>query len=213
MKRIVEIIEILDRKYKVKAWREKPFKLLIGTVISQRTKDETTEKAVGQLFRVANTPEKILKLSEKRIAKLIYPAGFYRQKSRRIKEISRIVLEKYRGRVPDEREELMQLPGVGSKTASIVLAYSFGVPTIAVDTHVNRISQRLGLVPNGCKPEKTQELLEKIVPEKLQIKVNHLFVLFGQNICRPVRPYCNICPIYRYCKYEKKEYYRKLPLR
>lgn len=209
---IEKIIVSLNKVYRVEKWRSNPFKVLITTVLSHRTKDQTTRKASQQLFKAANTPEKIVKLSKKKIAKLIYPVGFYEQKAKRIKQICKILLEKYGGRVPATREELMQLPGVGSKTASIVLAYSFGIPTIAVDTHVNRISQRLGFVPYGNRPEKTQEILESIVPKNLQIIANHLLVTFGQDLCRPVRPKCNICPVYKYCRYEKKEHYRNLPL-
>lgn len=211
-RRIRRIIEILSKKYRVESWKEDSFRVLISTVLSQRTKDEVTRKTSKQLFKVADRPEKILRLPEKKIARLIYPSGFYQQKAKRIKKICKIILEKYGGKVPHTREELIQLPGVGAKTASIVLAYSFGVPTIAVDTHVNRLSQRLGFVSHGYRPEKTQEVLERIIPKNLQIPVNHLFVTFGQNICKPVRPRCNICPIYRYCRYEKKGYYKNLPL-
>jgi endonuclease-3 len=153
------------------------------------------------LFRVANSPRKILKLSEKQIAKLIYPAGFYRQKAKKIKKLCRILLEKYRGKVPKKKEELLSLLAVGNKTASIVLAYGFGIPTIAVDTHVNRISKRLGIVPDDYKPEETQKILEEMLPKKLHIVVNHLLVTFGKNICRPVKPRCEVCPIKKYCKY------------
>lgn len=203
-RRIEKIVEILNRKYKIISWKEEPFRALITTVLSQRTKDQVTEKTSDQLFKVANTPKKILKLTKKRIEKLIYPTGFYRQKARRIRQICGILLEKHGGKVPGTREELMQLPGVGAKTASIVLAYSFGVPTIAVDTHVNRISQRLGFVPRGYKPEKTQEVLERLIPKRLHILVNHLFVTFGQDTCVPIRPKCHICPVVKLCPYENK---------
>lgn len=141
---------------------------------------------------------------KKRIAKLIYPVGFYNQKAGRIKQICRILLKDYKGRVPHTREELIQLRGVGAKTASIVLAYAYGVPTIAVDTHVNRISKRLGIVPNNSKPEKTQEVLEKLIPERYQILVNHLLITFGKDICQSRKPKCYTCPIEKLCPYPNK---------
>lgn len=210
MKKIEKIIKILNKRYRIKPWRGKPFRVLVGTVLSQRTKDEMSWPTSEKLFRVADNPEEMSKLSEKQIAKIIKSVGFYNQKAKRIKQICKILKEKYRGRVPRTREELMKLPGVGAKTASIVLSYSFGIPTIGVDTHVNRISQRLGLAPKGYKPEKTQVVLEKVIPKRLHIIVNHLLVTFGKDICRPIRPRCNICMIYKYCKYEKKECYRNL---
>ena len=112
--------------------------------------------------------------------------------------------QKYKGRVPSTREELMQLPGVGPKTTSIVLAYAYGVPTIAVDTHVNRISKRLGIVAEDSKPEKTQEVLEKIIQKKYQVMVNHLLVTFGKEICQPRKPRCYICSIVKFCPYPQK---------
>lgn len=202
--KIDKVIKILQKKYKIKPWKANPFKILISTILSQRTKDEVTREASKRLFKVADTPEKILKLSEKQIAKLIYPTGFYRQKAKKIKKVCKILLEKYEGKVPNSREELMKLHGVGSKTASVVLAYGFGIPTIPVDVHVNRISKRLELVPDNYKPEKTQEVLEKIIPKNLHIMVNHLLVTFGKDICRPVKPRCRICPILKFCPYEKK---------
>jgi endonuclease-3 len=114
------------------------------------------------------------------------------------------LLQQYKSKVPRTREELMQLPGVGAKTASIVLAYAYGVPTIAVDTHVNRISKRLGIVAGNSKPERTQEILEKIIPEKYQIMVNHLLVTFGKDVCRPRAPKCYACPIKSLCPYPNK---------
>ena len=213
MNRIEKIIKFLNKMYKIKVWKGKSFDVLIGTVLSHRTKDEVSWPASERLFKSANNPEKMSKLSEKEIVRLIKPVGFYNQKAKRVKQICKTLLEKYNGKVPYTREELMELPGVGAKTASIVLSYSFGIPTIGVDTHVNKVSQRLGLVPKGCKPEKTQEVLEKIIPKNLHIIINHLFVTFGKNMCRAVMPHCFRCPVYEFCKYEKKEHYRNLPLK
>ncbi|MCS7105727.1 MAG: endonuclease III [Candidatus Aenigmarchaeota archaeon] len=202
MKNVVKIIKLLNEKYKIKVWREEPFKLLIGTILSQRTRDEKTSQAWQKLFSKANTPEKILKLSEKEIEKLIKEVGFYRQKARRIKQVSKIILEKYKGKVPRSREELMNLPGVGPKTADIVLSYSFGKPVIAVDTHVATISKRLGWTKND-EPEKIREDLHKIIPKKYRLLINSLFVEFGKDICRS-KPKCYNCPILKFCKYEQE---------
>lgn len=193
--RVLKIIQILNRKYKIKTSQSNPFQTLITCILSQRTKDEITRSAAKRLLIIANKPEKILKLHTQKIAKLIYPVGFYNQKAKRIKKICQILMRKYGGQVPRTRQELLQLPGVGEKTASIVLSYGYGKPTIAVDTHVNRISKRLGIVPKNSRPEKTQEILEKLIPKRYQILVNHLFVTFGKEICKPRKPKCGICPI------------------
>ena len=208
MQEAEEVIKILQKRYKTKITKEDPFRILIHVVLSARTKDTTTFPAQERLFKVANTPEKILKLSTKKIEKLIYPVGFYRQKAKRLKKLCKMLIENFGERVPNNREVLMQLPGVGPKSAAIVLAYGFGIPTIAVDTHVNRISQRLGWVNKNTKPEKTQIEIEKLIPKKYHLLANHLLISFGRDVCRPIAPQCFRCPIYNYCKYEKKEYYK-----
>lgn len=202
MSGVEKIIKILNKKYEIKFWKEEPFKLLVGTILSQRTKDEKTSQAWKRLFSKANTPEKILRLNEKQIENLIKGVGFYRQKAKRIKQVSRIILEKYGGRVPSSREELMKFPGVGPKTADVVLSYSFGIPVIAVDTHVATISKRLGWTKSN-KPEKIREDLHKIIPKKYRLIVNSLFVEFGKDICK-AKPRCYLCPIVKFCKYEPK---------
>lgn len=202
------IVKILQKRYRVKVPREKPFEVLIHVLLSHRTKDTTTFPAQARLLKAAPTAEKILKLSTKQIEKLIYPVGFYRQKAKRMKKLVEMLLEKFGGKVPRTKEELMQLPGIGPKSASIVLAYGFGIPTIAVDTHVNRVSQRLGWIQKGTKPEKTQPVIEKLIPKKYHLLANHLLVTFGRDICRPIAPHCFRCPIYDHCKYDKKEYYK-----
>ena len=203
-----KIIKILQNKYKLKIVREDPFEVLIHVLLSARTKDTTTFPAQKRLLRKAHDAKGILNLSTKQIEKLIYPVGFYHQKAKRVKKLAKMFLEKFNGKVPSTKEELMELPGIGPKSASIVLAYGFGKPAIAVDTHVNRISQRLGWVPKDTKPEKTQPIIEKLIPENYHILANHLLVTFGRDICRPVSPHCFRCPIYADCKYEKKEFYK-----
>jgi endonuclease-3 len=200
---IQKIIQILQKKYKIEPWEENPFKILISTILSQRTKDEVTREASKRLFKVASSPEKILKLSEKEIAKLIYPVGFYRQKAKKIKKLCKILLEKYNGKVPSTREELLKLPGVGFKTADVVLCCSFGQAIIPIDVHVAVISRRLGLTKNK-DTEKIREDLHRKIPKKSRRIVNLLFVEFGKDICRTARPRCYVCPILKRCPYKNK---------
>ncbi len=206
-KRIEKIVETLKaalKKYgdpvvtKVAKEKRSPYRVLISTLLSLRTKDETTLKASERLFKVADTPEKMLNLSKEQIEKLIYPVGFYHRKAEQILKISKILIEKYNGKVPDDLDELLKLPGVGRKTANLVLNEGFGKLGICVDTHVHRISNRLGLVKTKT-PEQTEFALRKILPKKYWIIFNTLLVTLGQNICTPISPKCSICPIEQYC--------------
>ena len=205
-----EVMEILGKIYPQEIEAEDPFRVLIQVMLSHQTTDTISFPAAERLLELADSPEKIVILPIKKIAKKIFPVGFYNTKARNIKATCKILLEKYNGDVPDTKEELVQLPGVGPKSASIVLAYGFGIPTIAVDTHVNRISQRLGWVKNGTKPEKTQEVIEKIIPKNYHLAANHVLVEFGRDVCKSQRPQCYRCPIYKFCKYEKKSHFRKI---
>ncbi len=175
-----------------------PFRLLVACVISLRTKDAVTAAASARLFAVAATPRAVAALDEARIATLIFPAGFYNTKSRQIREIARRIVDERGGRVPAEREALLALPGVGRKTANLVLGLGFGVPAICVDTHVHRISNRLGLVRTRT-PEQTEYALELVLPKRYWIDVNDLLVTFGQQICQPVSPWCSRCPLAARC--------------
>ena len=199
------VIKFLNKNYnkgkKVHFPAKNKFMLLIGTILSQRSRDENTEIAVNNLFSRAKTPEQMLRLPTKEMQKLIKRSGPYRQKAKRIKQVSKILLEKYKGRVPKTREELIALPGVGFKTADIVLSYGFGVPTIAVDTHVNRIPKRMGIVNEKASVEEVRTELERLTPIKHRLDVNHSLVRFGQTICRPVGPKCNICELNKICDY------------
>jgi len=205
----VEVLNTLEKEFpkwnapvvSLMAKRDKrtPFQILISTIISLRTKDQITAEASERLFKIADTPEKILKLSEKEIAEAIYPAGFYRNKAKTIKEISKILVEKYNGKVPDTLEGLLSLPGVGRKTANLVLALSFNKPAICVDVHVHRISNRLGIV-NTKTPEETEFALMEKVPKKYWNRINDLLVAFGQTICKPISPHCSICPVKHLCE-------------
>ena len=175
-----------------------PFEILVSTLLSLRTKDEVTSKATIRLLEVARTPEAILDLDEKKIAELIYPVGFYPTKAKRLKEISRILIDQYRGGVPDEIDELLKLPGVGRKTANLVLVEGFKKDAICVDTHVHRISNRIGYVKTK-NPDKTEFALRKKLPKKYWVKYNELLVAFGQVMCRPVSPFCSKCPVSYMC--------------
>jgi endonuclease-3 len=178
--------------------RRDPFRLLVACVISLRTKDEVTAQASARLFAVAATPETVARLAERHIAKLIFPAGFYNTKATQIREIARRIALEHGGRVPADREALLALPGVGRKTANLVLGLGFAIPAICVDTHVHRISNRLGLVRTKT-PEETERALEKVLPQRLWIEINDLLVTFGQNICQPVSPWCSRCPLAERC--------------
>ena len=180
-----------------------PFKILIGTVLSARTKDENTTKAVKSLFKVYNTPQKLAKAKVKDIEKIIKSVGFYHVKSRRIIEVANIILSKYHGKVPADIDQLVEMPGVGRKTANCVLVYAFEKPAIPVDTHVHRISNRLGLVDTKT-PEDTEMELRKKVPKKYWLPINNTFVMYGQNICKPISPMCDVCKIRNNCNYYKK---------
>ncbi len=174
------------------------FEILIATMMSSRTKDETTEKAAQRLFNKFDTPQKLLKAKVKEIETLIYPVGFYKTKAKNIIEISSIILNKYKGTVPHSQAELTGLPGVGLKTAALVLSEGFGIDEICVDTHVHRISNRLGLVKTRA-PEETYHELKKLLPKKYWIKTNFLFVSYGKTICTPLRPKCKVCGISELC--------------
>ncbi len=198
------VVKFLKQRYGAeiaRRWYRDPFKLLIGCVLSQRTREENTDAACKSLFAVASTPEQILKLPTPRLQRLIKPAGLAKQKALNIKRICRILLEKYGEKVPANRQQLMELPGVGPKTADVTLCYAFGQPCIPVDTHVARISKRLGLVDERAKVERIQEKLKKIFPREDWHLINRGFVLFGREICLPRYPKCNVCPLKALCKF------------
>ena len=178
--------------------KQDPFKILISTILSARTRDTNTEEATKALFAKYNTPDLIANAEIEELEKLIYKAGFYKVKAIRIKEVSQILKDKYNSVVPQDFEDLISLPGVGAKTANCVLVYAYKVPAIPVDTHVHRISNRLGWIKTK-KPEETEKELKKIIPKDQWIRVNRLFVRFGQEICLPNRPKCDLCPLNSVC--------------
>lgn len=175
-----------------------PYQVLISTLLSLRTKDEVTAEAAKRLFALAKEPETMLALDVDTIARAIYPVGFYPTKAKRILEISRMILDTFDGVVPDEIDPLLTLPGVGRKTANLVLVEGYKKDAICVDTHVHRISNRIGYVktPN---PDKTEMVLRQKLPLKYWISYNEILVAFGQLLCRPISPFCSTCPVEAMC--------------
>jgi endonuclease III len=177
---------------------ESPFRVLISCILSLRTQDSTTAQASHRLFALADTPQKMVKLSIKTIQKAIFPVGFYRTKAKVIREICRVLLRDYAGKVPDDIDELLKLKGVGRKTANLVVTLGYKKPGICVDTHVHRISNRWGYVKT-TSPEKTEFALRDKLPKQYWIEYNDLLVSFGQHLCRPISPVCSRCPVRKYC--------------
>ncbi len=203
-----KLIKILQKE--IKQWKvpvvgviaeeaaDRPFEVLISTILSLRTKDAVTEAASRRLFQRAATPPSILALSIPEIEKLIYPVGFYHTKAKNLKETCRILLEKYGGKVPRDLDKLLELPGVGRKTANLVLTVGYDDYGICVDTHVHRITNIWGYVKTKT-PEETEMALRKKLPKKYWKTYNDLLVTFGQNLCVPVSPWCSRCPLQSYC--------------
>jgi endonuclease-3 len=205
MDKTEQIIEIFKRLKEIYSLRDfegrDPYKVLIRTILSQRTRDENTDQATANLFNKYPDIHAVVDAPIEDIEKLVKPAGFYHVKAGRIKEVSQIILDDYNGSVPDNMKDLLSLPGVGRKTANCVLVFAFREPAIPVDTHVHRISNRWGLVKTN-KPEETELELMKIVPKELWIDLNDTMVQFGQTICKPTSPQCGKCPLTGLCNYD-----------
>lgn len=203
--KVEKIMKELNNLYTLRVFEDRdPYRVLIRTILSQRTKDANTDKATNQLFSKYKDIHEVADAPIEDIEKLVKSAGFFRVKANRIKEVSHIILDYYGEIVPNNMKELLELPGVGRKTANCVLVFAFQEPAIPVDTHVHRIPNRWGIV-NTKIPEKTEEELMKIVPKNLWIDMNDLIVQFGQTICRPLNPLCEECPITDLCDYYKNE--------
>lgn len=182
-----------------------PFKVLICCILSLRTNDKTTYPCSLRMLELGTKPADFLSLDAETLAKAIYPVGFYKNKAQQILDLSREIIEKYNGKVPCSIDELVKFKGVGRKTANLVMAKGFDKPAICVDVHVHRISNRLGWVKTKT-PDETEMELRKLLPEKYWLDINTILVTFGQNICKPQRPYCDKCPINKYCEtYKNKE--------
>ncbi len=179
-----------------------PFSILIGTILSARTKDERTTEVVGRLFARYKTAEALAGARLEDVEEIIHSIGFYRVKARRIIEVASIIHSQFGGQVPDDIDALVGLPGVGRKTANCVLVYAFGKPAIPVDIHVHRISNRLGIVDTRA-PEETEAALMRKIPKKYWLEINDTFVMYGQNICKPITPMCDVCRIRGSCRYYK----------
>ena len=206
-KRAEKIVISLSREYGLDPWnwhtRQNPFQVLIGTVLSQRTADPKTDLAARSLFSRFPTPKKLASAPLKEIQKLVRPANYYRTKAHRVREISRMIVERFSGRVPDSMEELLSLPGVGLKTASCVMVYGFGKPAMPVDTHVHRISNRMGLIRTRT-PEESERELWKVIPSRYVMQYNELLVKHGQSTCSPIRPLSYRCAVAKLCDYQPK---------
>jgi len=202
---IHEIIRVLRkdvRQWPVPAighYLETPFTVLISCILSLRTQDKTTNAASDRLFEIANTPEKMLATPVAVIQQSIYPVSFYRVKAKTIHAICEQIVSRFGGEVPSKLEQLLELPGVGRKTANIVVTLAFHKAGIAVDTHVHRISNRLGYVKTKT-PDDTEMALRKKLPRRYWLIYNDLLVAYGQNLCKPISPFCSKCRIARYCR-------------
>jgi endonuclease III len=186
---VVDLIEIQTKD---------PLKVLLATILSARTKDETTTKASQRLFKKVKKIDDLKRLSKTQIEKLIYPVGFYKTKAKHLKELPLILKKEFKDKIPNNVEDLIKLPGVGRKTANLVVAVAFKKPAVCVDTHVHKIINRLGYLKTKS-PFQTEMELRKKLPKQYWTTFNTIFVAFGQNICRPISPHCSICPINKYC--------------
>jgi endonuclease-3 len=175
-----------------------PFKVLISCILSLRTKDTTTGPASERLFQLADTPDTMSRLTVEQIERAIYPVGFYRVKAAQILSLCHVILDDYQGRTPHTIDELLAFKGVGRKTANLVITLGYGLPGICVDTHVHRICNRWGYIKTAT-PDETEVKLREVLPSKYWLRINDLLVTFGQNLCRPVSPFCSKCPVYQYC--------------
>jgi endonuclease III len=205
---IEQIYVILNKKLKkykiplaeqIDIKTKKPFFVLIGIILSSRTKDTTTAKVCDKLFKKVKNIDDLLKINIIELEPLLYPIGFYKTKAKNLKQLAIVLKEKYNSKIPDEMSELLTLPGVGRKTANLVLSVVFKKDSICVDTHVHRIMNRIGYIETKT-PLETEMILRKKLPKKLWKDTNYFFVILGQNICFPRKPKCNICPINQFCK-------------
>lgn len=208
IKKIKKIISLLKANtknfaptlvdYVIKKYGKDPYLILISCILSLRAKDTVTIHICDDLFSIAKTPQDIINLKQDKLEKIIYKSGFYKTKAKNIINITKIILEKYNNIVPNNKKDLLDMPGVGIKTANLVLGQAYNIPAICVDTHVHRISNRLGLIKTKT-PEYTEIALQEIVPEEYWTDLNNLLVKWGQNICTPMSPKCSICKINKFC--------------
>jgi len=204
--KISKVMEILIKEYtgtrqptiRRTSKKRDPFKVLISCLLSLRTQDRNTEKASKNLFAVVKSPEDIIKIPTKQLERLIYSSGHYKKKARILKHVSQELIERFNSQIPNNKEKLLSIKGIGPKTANIVLAFAYDQEVLPVDTHCHRIPNRLGWVKTKT-PEQTEKELEKILPRKYWREFNTVFVLFGKTLCQPVSPWCSKCPVRNYC--------------
>jgi len=182
----------------MRSYNNDPYLVLISCILSLRTNDKTTYPATLRMLELGKTPEDFAKVDVKKLEKAIYPVGFYANKAKQIVELSKELVEKYNSKVPESIDEMLKFKGVGRKTANLVMSQGFNKPAICVDVHVHRIFNRIGYIKTKT-PEETEFALREKLPEKYWIDINTLMVTHGQNICKPIKPLCNICPIEKYC--------------
>jgi endonuclease-3 len=206
IKKIIENLTVETKNFTptlitqiTKNYGQDPFLILICCLLSLRSKDIVTIHVCNNLLKIAKTPQDILNINLQELEKIIFKIGFYKNKAQVLHKVSKILLEKYNGHVPNTEKELLSLPGVGRKTANLVMGLAFNNPAICVDIHVHRISNRLGLIKTKT-PEQTEFALQKILPQKYWILYNDLIVKHGQNICTPISPWCSKCAINKFCK-------------
>lgn len=207
MKKVSKVMELLLKEYKRfrkpsvrrSSKSKNAFRVLITCLLSLRTQDKNTETASERLFKEAKTPEEILKLPLKKLENLIYSSGHYRKKAKVLKHVSKEILKRFNGKVPDNREDLLSIKGIGPKTSNIVLSFVYGKQVLPIDTHCHRIPNRLGWIKTKT-PEQTEKALEKILPKKYWREFNSVIILHGKTICRPISPLCSRCIIRKYCK-------------
>ena len=207
MNKVVQIFDCFDSMFpepKCALNFANPYELLVAVVLSAQCTDERVNQVTLNLFKQANTPQSMLKLGESKIKEIIYPCGFYNNKTKSIINLSQSLIENFNGQVPSTLEELTTLPGVGRKTANVVLSTIFNLPAIAVDTHVHRVSKRLNLTNEKSTPEQCEQDLLKIVPSERQAKFHHQTVWFGRLVCKAKKPSCNECKLKEICKYYKR---------
>lgn len=205
MKRISSVVKLLQEAKQPQSDFVKlmdnfkdPYLVLIACILSLRTNDRTTYPATLRMLELAITPQEMMVVNEEKLAEAIYPVGFYKNKAGQIIELSKQIVEKYDGKVPDSIDELCKFRGVGRKTANLVMTLGFGVPAICVDVHVHRIFNRLGYIKTK-NPEETEFVLREKLPQEFWIPINTLLVTHGQNVCKPIKPQCDKCPVAEFC--------------
>jgi endonuclease III len=206
MNKAEKVLDALKRHYGedgFKFEKEAPFRALIGCILSQRTRDENASKAANALFAVASTPQEILALEPETLKQLIHSSGYFNQKAKHVSSACREIIERYDGETPRMRDDLLTLPGVGPKTADIVLSYGYGEPAIAVDTHIHRVSRRIGLAGEKAKPTDVKDALQGAIPQKDWVYADSALLQLGKDYCKPEKPRCENCPIKEVCDYRK----------